>query len=161
MTKLLKSISKIKITFCFLGILLFSCDFSTHEWYMFETNRNSNEEVYMIWPDSDSAECAISVADTNLNYNNIRVTFPSDKSFLDTYRESYYEYINGKGDIRTDSILKWSYYFNIKESDSRILENDYVISEIRLDNKIKRKDTLFRNKVEQSFIDRLPLPKLH
>lgn len=149
------------IVWSYFGLILTlaSCDFSTREYYIYTNNEDSDNEIYFLWPDSDSKQCGMTIKDTSIEYDKLNLYFPSDQSTVKSHCESYFDYIRDSLNVITDSIEVCVDYFKINENDPRVIDNDHVILYIYKRNSLIMQDTLFREKVEQSFIDRLPLPR--
>lgn len=146
----------------YLGLILAvsSCDFSTHEYYIYSNHKEGTlGEIYFLW--SDSSQCGMTINDSSFQYDGFKLYFPSDKSTVNSHCESYYDYVRDSTDSVIDSIEQCANYFKINEFDPRIEANELVLLYIFNRNSLVRIDTMFREKETQDFIDRLPLPKLH
>lgn len=139
-------------------VLLGSCDFGTSEYYTYTTNDGYNE-IYFLW--GDSSRCGVTICDTNIQFDGLKLFFPSDKSSIKGSCEIYYLPIkNSKREV-VDSTKTCGWHFEITESDYRIEENPFTIIYMYSGKSIVLVDTLFRKKEEITLIDQLPLPKLH
>lgn len=103
----------------------------------------------------------MTIKDSSIKYDELKLYFPSDNSSITNHCEPYYNYIRDSSRLIVDSVELCANYFKIREDDPRILDNDHVILNIYMRNTLIKRDTLFREKVTQTFLDRLPLPKLH
>lgn len=141
--------------------IMFSCDFSTHEYWSYVKNKNSDKELRLSWMDDSS--CFFIADDTTLLFDGIELIFPSDNSVVrDTGKESYYQYYDDPYDTTfLDSSLQWIYYLDLLETDKRISVNDSVHLNLFQGDKITQTETLYREKHVSRFIDRLPLWRMH
>lgn len=139
-------------------ILIGSCDFGTSEYYTYTTNDGYNE-IYFLW--GDSSRCGVTICDTSIQFDGLKLFFPSDKSTIKASCEIYYLPIkNSKREV-VDSTKTCGWHFEITENDYRIKENPFTIIYMYSGKSIVLVDTLFRKKEEITLIDQLPLPKLH
>lgn len=153
-----KMLKKIKIWSSIgLILILVSCDLSTHKYYLYSNNQDADNEIYFLWP--DSSRCGMTIKNSSIDYDTLTLYFPSDKSSINNHCELYYDYIRDSLDVIIDSTEMCADYFAITENDQRVIDNDHVILYIYKRNSLVMQDTLFREKVERSFIDRLPLPR--
>jgi hypothetical protein len=141
-----------------LAFLFSSCDFGTREYYTYTTNDGYNE-IYFLW--GDSSRCGLTICDTTIKFDGLNLFFPSDKSAIKGYCETYYVPIrNDKREI-VDSVANCGWHFDITENDPRIAENSFTILYMLNGNALVFVDTLFRKKEKITILDQLPLPKLH
>lgn len=152
--------SHFKLWICLIFLFVVSsCDFSTHEYYKYTNNKDTDHEIYFMW--SDSSQCGMTIKDSNFQYDSLQLFFPSNQSTVVSRCEHYYRNVYDSLGTTIDSIELCANYFNIAEDDPRIPNNDFVILKLYNGKTLRIADTLFRKKVENTFIDRLPLPKLH
>jgi hypothetical protein len=154
----MKTIQKINISlFIVLTLLFGSCDLSNDEYYIY--SNNSENEIYFLWP--EPSQCGVTINDTSINYDALRLYFPSDKSSINSHCETYYNPIRDTNGVNVDSVEMCDYCFKIAENDPRIIDNEYVIMYINYQNSIVRVDTMYRKKEKITFVDKLGLPKVH
>jgi hypothetical protein len=109
----------------------------------------------------DSSRCGLTICDTTIKFDGLKLFFPSDKSAIKGYCETYYVPIrNDKREI-VDSVANCGWHFDITENDPRIAENSFTILYMLNGNALVFVDTLFRKKEKITILDQLPLPKLH
>lgn len=139
-------------------VLLGSCDFGGSEYYTYSTNDGYNE-IYFLW--GDSSRCGVTICDTSIKFDGLKLFFPSDNSSIKGYCETYYLPIKNNKRELVDSTKTCGWHFDLTENDYRIKENPFTIIYMYSGKKIVLVDTLFRKKEEITLIDKLPLPKLH
>jgi hypothetical protein len=126
----------VPLIFVMIGLMSFisACDFSTHEYYSYEShNENEEEGLYMGWHFGD--RCFVSVPVDIEDCDNITIMFPSDKIPLFSTREKNYEYVYGDSSEVIDSTMWWLYIFDVDIDDKRILANDSVYVSVNKGNK--------------------------
>jgi hypothetical protein len=99
----LKKTHKTKIfVYLVLVVLLGSCDFGGSEYYTYSTNDGYNE-IYFLW--GDSSRCGVTICDTSIKFDGLKLFFPSDNSSIKGYCETYYLPIKNNKRELVDIIL--------------------------------------------------------
>ncbi|MES2554928.1 MAG: hypothetical protein V4604_02195 [Bacteroidota bacterium] len=146
---------------CFLTVLC-SCDVSTHEYISFETDDSDSLPTYIGWIGDTSTISFFVSGDNTFTYDRVLLLFFKDKSILEAFKSPGYEYL---GDVDEDgdedSVKTTFYHFAIPQTDSRVKENDSVLVTFLKGKKTKRLKVLYKKVSESSFLDRIPLPRLH
>ena len=132
--------SKLNILSLFF-ILLFvaSCDFSTHEYVSYSGyNEQYHSDIHLGW--SDEGVCSISIYDSSYNtpidFDEVEIEFPSDGSkFTSKYAVSYSYRWDDEGANIVDTTEYWNYEFDLKEDDSLVSSNDFIIASFYLKKK--------------------------
>lgn len=156
----MKKIKTIYLLLCLsLSLIFNSCDFGSEEYYTYTTSEAYNE-TYINWF-GDSSRCGVIINDTMLNFDGLKLYFPSNKSTTKAYCETYYLPIKNEKREIVDSVKNCGWYFDIPENDYRVKENSFAILYFMNGNRKVLEDTLYRKKEKITLIDKLPLPKLH
>jgi len=152
----------IKTTVLFIGLFSFvsACDFSTHEYYSYQSNNeNEDESIYLGWHFGD--RCFVSAPEEIYEYDNVIAMFPSDNIPIFSERELYTEYVYDDSSQIVDSTMEWIYFLDIAIDDERIIQNDSIFVSINKGNKQLKLEILYLEKQEITFEDRIPLIRMH
>lgn len=140
--------------------MLFSCDFGTQVSYSYSSSQDADESIYIGW--NSDGDCYVYIDDESLDYDNVAVMFPTDESPIISFQTSYYSYLyDDAGLVKVDSTFYIDERLNLSEDDDRVLSNDSLYISVFKGTKSIFKQTLYREKRETEFIDRLPIPKIH
>jgi len=142
----------------YISFLLNSCNLATKYYYVYTANDGYNEN-YFLWV--DSTKCGLTINNTSLHFDELKIYFPSNQSSIQAYCETYLKYVdNNMGEI-VDSVETCDWYFDLNENDLRVEENPYTLLYITQQNTTILLDTLYRKRNQLTWFDRIPLPKLH
>ncbi len=141
-----------------LVAVLSACDTSTHKYISFETDSSAEFQTIFGWkPDSS---CNVYTYDTTITYNDVQLLFYKDNSTLNSFPKKVYEYFDA-ADGSIDSALVTDYFFDLKTTDKRVVENDSILVIFKKGRKKIKTEVLYKKESESTLWDRAPLPKLH